>query len=259
MKNNLSEYLNRAYELGILPNFWLAEEYLKIQDITVETNNKVIWIQEGEWALFPPLPLYGSLRDTERESPALKIWSDFANYTVGSKLGFLDWEYMYDPYAFHVLKGSRWAVFRKNSRKWPRNKKWEYSPTPPPDKDITALLLKWLGNRPEESIEDFESMEWFLFNGLRRGFVFEQDRLVGINAWDGKYPYLMYRYCVTDPDEPFLDEFTRLLFYQNTSAQLVIDGGTLGNAGLERFKDKLNPISKRKVYSRRLTHEKKKR
>jgi len=31
---------------------------------------------------------------------------------------------------------------------------------------------------------------------------------------------------------------------------LVIDGGVLDNPGLERFKDKLNPIRKRPVYTR---------
>jgi len=63
----------------------------------------------------------------------------------------------------------------------------------------------------------------------------------------------MYRYCIADPDEPFLDEFMRLLFYQrNAAGKLVIDGGVLGRPGLERFKDKLNPVKKRPVYSRKM-------
>jgi hypothetical protein len=50
-----------------------------------------------------------------------------------------------------------------------------------------------------------------------------------------------------------LDEFVRYLFYTDreilSKNKFINDGGTVGNSGLERFKDKLNPFRKRKVYS----------
>lgn len=244
------DYINRARNLGIIPNFWLTKEYLKIQDTRTVTTDKAIWIEEGEWAVFPPLPLHGPLGDISPGLPAgLKIWSDFANYSIGEHKMFLDWEYLYNPQDFQEMKGSQWAVFRKNTRKWPRGRAWGYSLTPPPDDEISQLLIKWLDSKGDELIEDYESMEWFAFKGFRRGFIYEKDKLVGINVWDANYPYVMYRYCITDPDEPFLNEFARLLFYRGIMAKMVIDGGTLGNPNLERFKDKLNPVAKRKVYS----------
>ena len=251
----LDDYLKRAKVLGIIPNFWLTKEYLSTQNITPRSNGKVIWLEEDDWAIFPPLPLWGKLRDVSLDSPTLRVWSDFENFTIGEPLEFLDWEYTYDAYNFQVMKGKRWAVFRKNSRKWQKDKKWEYKPLLPGgnNKQAEALLVKWLESKPEEEIHDQESMLHFVLKGSLRGFLFDKDKLVGVNAWDWNElhrTFLMYRYCVTDPDEPFLNEFARLLFYQSMPGWLVIDGGCLGNPGLERFKDKLNPVKKRAIYSK---------
>lgn len=252
------QYLNRTAALEIVPNFWLSEEYLSIQkEAELRTNGKVIWIQEGDWAVFPPLPLHGKTLEPEACPEGLLIWSDFENFFVGGIEGFLDWEYTYDSNHFFNMVGGKWAVFRKNSRKWPRtnaDKDWEYTIQPPSRKEIKRLLIEWLENR-NEIIHDDESLEWFVFNGSRRGFLLRKGELVGINVWD-VYPFrphrLMYRYCIATPGEPFLDEFCRLLFYQSVPGRLVIDGGSLGNPGLERFKDKLNPVKKRPVYSRKM-------
>lgn len=262
-------YLKRASELRIVPNFWLTREYcLSIQDnISLETNGKVIWLQEGDWALFPPLPVKGQIYEgIENDCPSLKIWSDFENYSPGEKekAEFLDWEYTYDSSDFLDLSGSRWRVFRKNVRKWPRANKdnlWNYTPLSPKREEIERLLIKWLEHREEKTIHDDKSLEWFIFNGSRREFLYlrrkdaSRDLLVGINVWDEykSFPYrVIYRYCIVDPEERFLDEFCRLLFYRSLPGRYVIDGGTLGNPGLERFKDRLNPVSKRPVYSRRI-------
>ncbi len=246
----VSRYLERARALGVVPNFWLTQEYLNIQDAELEQNGKVMWIQEDDWAVFPPLPIYYDSAG-EEDCPWLRVWSDFQNLKMGKQMEFLDWEYTYDSNNFNNMVGQKWAVFRKNSRKWPRGRGWTYKQHPAPNSCVERLVMKWLEGKPSaEEIQDEESMIWFLFNGSRRAFLFEGDELKGVNVWDSNEPYLMYRYCVTDPEEPFLNEFCRLLFYQSVPGRLVIDGGSLGNPGLERFKDKLNPIKKRPVYSR---------
>lgn len=247
-EHGILRYLERARALDIIPNFWLSREYLSIQDVKVKDNGKAIWIMEGEWCVFPPLPL-NSRQLNDGDCPPLRIWSDFENFSVGRPLDFLDWEYTYNSCHFRTMSGKKWAVFRKNSRKWPKGKEWSYTWQSAPENAVEDLLLKWLKRKSDEDIHDEDSMLWFLTRGTMRAFLYDRDRLVGINVWDALAPYLMYRYCVTDPDEPFLNEFARLLFYQSMPGVLVIDGGSLGNAGLERFKDKLNPIKKRKVCS----------
>lgn len=245
----IRDYLQTAKEMKIIPNFWLTEEYLNIQDITVKNNRRFIWIEEGEQALFPPLPKIGKTI-TQANFSSLSIWSDFVNYRLGEITDFLDWEYTYDSKNFNTMTGKKWAVFRKNSRKWPKERDWEYTLTPKDEGQITRLFIDWLMNKIGENIEDDETMHWFIFNGSLRGFLYEKGKLMGINVWDTNDPYIIFRYCITDPKESWLNEFMRLLFYQSQPNKIVIDGGILGNPGLEKFKDKLNPIRKRPVYSR---------
>jgi len=89
--------------------------------------------------------------------------------------------------------------------------------------------------------------------GIEKMGLYKDGKLVAINIWDENYKYINYRYCIVDRKEPFLDEFVRYLFYTDLvilkTGKLVNDGGTVGNQGLEHFKDKLNPIRKRKVHS----------
>lgn len=246
----IDQYLERAHELKIIPNFWLTREYLSIQpNIKLETDGKFIWLQEDEWVVFPPLPLF----DTVKPSlPKLKIWSDFANYTIGKPFQFLDWEYTYAADDFFNMTGGKWKVFRKNCRKWLRRNEgcWTYTTDVPPVPEIKSLLIKWLDNKKDEEIADSESLIWFMFHGSNRAFLKRKSELVGVNIWDENGDWLIYRYCIADTEERFLDEFLRLLFYQSFPGRLVIDGGVLDNPGLEKFKDKLNPVRKRPVYSR---------
>ena len=247
-KEKISNYLKQMKRRRIIPNFWSTFEYLSIQDMELINNGKVMWIQEDEWTIFPPIPLYEK-KISLKDCPPLKIWSDFENYSIGENLEFLDWEYVYDSNEFLNMRGGKWEVFRKNSRKWPnRNNEWSYSEVHPSQQAIEKLLIKWL--EPRKKIEDSESLMWFVFNGELRKFMYHKDKLIGITVGDENEPYIMFRYCITDPDEPFLDEFMRLLFYRSHLNKLVIDGGVLGNPGLERFKDKLNPIKKRAIYSK---------
>lgn len=247
-------YLNRARELGIVPNFWLTQEYLEYQnDARLKMNGHAIWIQEEDKAIFPPLPMNRPLGNRDG-FPMIEVWSDFPNYTVGEPVRFLDWEYTYKADNFRDLSGGQWATFRKNIRKWPRhNPCHSETRSQPRYTDVVRLLLEWLEARPDAKIEDDQTMIRFVTQGRHRSFLLRDGELVGINVWDVyDSQYIMYRYCVAKPDEPFLDEFLRSLFYQSVPGKTVIDGGVLGNAGLERFKDKLNPYSKRPVYSRRI-------
>jgi len=263
-REGILRYLNRAKDLQIIPNFWLSEGYLtKQSDVWLIDNGQLMWLQEGAWALFPPVEVEGvepapccrliGHPGLLKDGQELFIWSDFENYSAGERYEFLDWEYVYDPRHFYNMEGGKWAVFRKNSRKWPKDKDWEYNRAATPNKEVEALLVKWLDNKSEkEEIQDFDTMLNFLRNGERRGFLRYKNQLMGVNVWEYNGDYTMYRYCLTDPLEPFLNEFARLIFYLDVPpTKLVIDGGTLGNPGLERFKDKLNPIKKRPVYSKR--------
>jgi len=248
----IDQYLERAHELKIIPNFWLTREYLSIQpNVKLETDGNFIWLQEDEWAVFPPLPL--NRKDFSEQPPkGLRIWSDFINYSVGEPIQFLDWEYTYCSTNFSDMRGGKWEVFRKNSRKWPRRNEgcWTYTTDVPPVPEIKSLLIKWLDNKKDEEIADSESLIWFMFHSSNRAFLKRKSELVGVNIWEENGDWLVYRYCIADPNERFLDEFLRLLFYQSFPGRLVIDGGVLDSPGLEKFKDRLNPVRKRPVYSR---------
>jgi hypothetical protein len=54
-----------------------------------------------------------------------------------------------------------------------------------------------------------------------------------------------------DETVPYISEFARFKFYQQWwySNVLVNDGGCLGLASLEKFKDKMNPIEKIPIYT----------
>lgn len=254
----MEKYFKAAKKMGIIPNFWLTKEYLNIQDIEIKQVDGLIWIQEGEWAIFPPLPENPENQyNIIKKYPIMDIWSDFTNYSLGEPIEFLDWEYVYQSNNFKKMEGKKWGTFRKNIKKWPgKNKNWEYNMESPTTQQINRLLINWLEGKNEEEIHDYESMLWFLHNGKNRSFLYCKGKLVGINVWDFNKQlnekYIMYRYCVTEPEEPFLNEFVRYLFYMGLKDSLVIDGGSLGNPGLERFKDKLNPVLKREIYSKRI-------
>ena len=89
--------------------------------------------------------------------------------------------------------------------------------------------------------------------GIEKKGLYKGEKLVALNIWDENYKYVNYRFCFVDHSEPFLDEFVRYLFYTDlwilSKNKLVNDGGVLGRPGLEKFKDRLHPFRKRKVYS----------
>jgi hypothetical protein len=217
-------------------------------------ENNWVWVEANKWCLFPPLPLNGDVTPY----PNLKVWSDFYDlHPDYDKLEFLDNEYIFNPNEFADLSGGRWEVFRKNIRKWPKeHPKWTYC-----DDCDEEQVRKVLGNWLEEKMKtvlDADILVEFAFTsnliGIYRKYLYDgEGTLVAINVWDQNWKYINFRYCIIDMSQPYLDEFARYLFYTDPdiqiSGKLINDGGSLGNKGLEKFKDKLNPVRKREVYS----------
>jgi len=259
IQRNNSHYLIIAKQWKIIPNFYLSEPYLELTEAKCYEQNNWIWIEEEGMYLFPPLPLSDA---PIGEFPIMKIWSDFemlGEFIVSNKFQseFLDFEYVFNPSDFNNMEGKKWNVYRKNIRKWPRNhEKWSYNDVCLNEKEAHLLIGDWL-IRKQQTVQDGELLARFAFfepnENIHRKFLYSGDQLVAINAWDENWFHINFRVCMVQRDQPFLDEFTRYLFYIDSAIQskkkLINDGGTLGNEGLERFKDKMNPIKKRKVYS----------
>jgi len=249
-------YLTRASELKVEPNFFMSVPYVLISGLKARSKDGWIWLNDSQWCVFPPLPL----GDSNIDYCAKKIWAMFADAQPHVDRGykFLDWQYIFRPSDFLEMIGGQWETFRKNSRKWHReNSGWTYSLKEPSLKIGGELIGQWLQVR-QYSVEDAELIARFAIfaqiSGVYRKFLYNTTgELVGINAWDENWKYINYRVCIVKQGEPYLDEFMRWLFYTDNdilqSGKLVNDGGTLGNKGLERFKDKLNPVSKTQIYS----------
>jgi hypothetical protein len=254
---SLNEYLKRAEQLKINPNFYLSEPYLLLSKAKCFIDNGWIWIESDGWCLFPPLFLsdYSLLG----EYPNKNVWSDFGGVVYQLyklRPSFLDWEYIFNPIDFTDLSGGKWNTYRKNIRKWPKsNENWVYCDRF--DKYAAGLLLERWFNKKSDKVEDADLIADFVvfsdLPGIHRCCLYDKnEQLKAINVWDENWRFTNYRFCIVEPDESWLDEFARWLFFTDSEMQtgkLVCDGGTLGNVGLEMFKDKLNPLSKRKVFS----------
>lgn len=239
----------------IEPNFFTSQAYLEKSGVTLQGDNACVWLVADSMCVLPPIPC----ADPPAVCPVDFCWSDFNVLWSDPEMSpeFLDWEYLFNPLSFQNMAGKDWAVFRKNARKWPtRNPGWAYSPCPPlMSYEIWALLGGWLDGK-EDSMQDLDLLIRFLEEpaiDFARGYLFNKQReLMAVNIWDWNHQYVNYRFCIVRKDQPFLDEFARLCFYTDPVIKrgaLVNDGGCLGSPGLERFKDKLNPIRKRPVNS----------
>jgi len=242
-----TSYLLKMEWFKLRPTFWTSEAYLTcVSGLTSFRFQNSNWLEaEGGICLFPPITDQGKY---DLSIPTWAIPSDQPN----EDFHFLDWEYIYHPENFLNLSGNKWEVFRKNSRKWAKvHPYWSYSSLKDWGKSSESVLIKWLENRPDDEIHDNEVMLKYLSQGNGQIFgLYEKDRLVGFNCWDSNYRWTNFRYSFADPEEPWLSEFLRLLFYQSQmQVQEVNDGGVLDNPNLERFKDKLHPAEKNKVYS----------
>jgi hypothetical protein len=244
-------------ELGIEPNFYTSLPYLTLSGATCWTDKGWLWIEDEEWCIFPPLPHLKNYISDPMDYPQKNIWSDFSNIQIDlPKMGFLDWEYIFDSLQFNHMEGHKWEVYRKNSRKWPaRHPNWLYCDLY--DYNSVGLLLsEWLLNKMD-NVQDAQLIAEYLLSNHpsihHRCLYDSEEQLMAVNVWDENWKFINYRYCIVKLNEPFLDEFSRWLFYTDKqiqgSGKMVNDGGTLGSAGLESFKDKLNPMKKREVYS----------
>lgn len=267
-------YLKAMKVHNIDPNFWISEEYFqfaKFKEIVVSTcrNDKLIGIisDETDQFIFPPISLlYGCGGRTE--SPSSGVWSNFSNASyTGNDYELLDLEYLYDPKDFQNMVGKKWAVFRKNVRKWPKaqdgnfhyRKLDQFAPSKIHE-GINKLLIEWLEEHTGFPIQDSDALLYYVLHGENRHILFRtgRDEIVGINCWDSNWKYINFRWSICKK-EPFLNEFMRYMFYRDPEIRkqdkLVNDGGVLDNPNIKAFKDKMNPIRVREVYQWKSTEQ----
>jgi len=256
---------------GIDPSFYHSLAYLELAGAECYQNVHWMWVELEGWIALPPLQFSADPKTLGNESiffPGGDIWcaglkeelSVWSNYQPE----LLDLEYIFDPAEFNHMDGGKWNTFRKNVRKWPReNPEWIYTDDLIAWDPLPPLMGEWLEDRAADT-EDAELMlkmvfsarsdvgKKFMYNGKQTPGNSYGD-LVGVNVWDMNYKYVNYRLCIAKPGERFLDEFMRYQFYMDEwlwlSGKKVNDGGSIGRSGLERFKDKMNPLIKRKRYS----------
>lgn len=258
-------YLKEMTTRRIEPNFWCSREYLKHAGAVEKVNGDLVWIEDPDTGdlLFPAMSLTKGLVAWSPDNRA--VWSDFyggAPFRTAYdwRPEMLDREFIYDPVDFLNLKGGKWKVFRKNVRKWPRrNEGSRYVHLNPTDTGegkyynaISALVLKWLDTVGEGKVHDGNVLVKFCLYGCCRAVLLRGDEVVGLNVWDfSPGGRINFRFTISLPDEPFLSDYLRLLFYTDKPVVLsdkwVNDGGCLDNDGLERYKRKLNPIRTRVV------------
>jgi len=258
-------YLDWLEKLHITPNFWCSEEYFeKAELLQNRTGHKgspnpgtILSVANEGWTMFPAI-------DTATRQLVWfdKTWSDFSGCfsPQGYSKTFLDYAYIYDPVNFTRMEGGDWAVFRKNCRKFSKrfpDFKFTYStPEDYPFEDLDGWLYQlfqnWLLSKDEE-VKDDKVAEAFLTQGRNRKILWDHDGFVwGVNIWDENWEYINFRFCFCRPGD-FLSEYMRWLFYTDplilNKKKLVNDGGVLDNLNLKNFKDKLNPLFVRDVFS----------
>lgn len=256
------DWVLRNQLAGNIPNFFVSYPYLKLSKAQVCSTRSWMWVEADGVCLFPPVPIAGHANLSD--FPEDFVWSDFPNTDLKPDFASepLDHEFIYDPKNFDEsrMTGGKWSVFRKNARKWPRsNSEFKIVATAAPDGknlQVMSLVADWL-ERKEEDAEDPELIVGFTVNpvpGVGHLYILDdRDRLAAIAVWDMNWKYVNFRFLIVRKEEPFLDEFARKTFFQFCNSTfpwyLVNDGGSLGREGLEKFKDKLQPVSKRLVYS----------
>lgn len=255
---DLESYLKNLQLSGIDPNFWTSQEYFEKAGWAEQNSQEGKLIRIVDPYGYDMLPVI----DTEISGVLyIQCWSDFngmLNKPIQNlKPFFLDYEYIFKAANFMDMSGGKWSLFRKNSRKWPNRigQGYIYKPI---DEDsqiqLNDVVVSWLQSLGElETVHDDEVMLKYVFEGENRMGLFTEDGVLrAINIWDSNWKYTNYRYCICRK-EPFLSDFARLLFYQDMYRRnpecLVNDGGVLDKISLKDFKDHMNPISVRKVYS----------
>jgi len=244
----MNEYLQAVEKAGQNPNFWMSEEYIQKANLVWVYENELLGYKmnpkDDEW-FFPPI-------DKDRQFDLKRnIFCGFVLSDSDCEEGsFLDFQFFYNPPAFLSMQGSHWDVFRKNIRKIPKRTKGELIYKPICGKsysqEISQLIIEWSDRMGE--VQDHIVCIKYALSGCNRWGLFLENQLIGLNVWDENFKYINFRYCI-DNGMPFLQEYLRYRFYLRIMhiQKWVNDGGVLDNAGLKRFKEKLNPITIGKV------------
>lgn len=255
----MSLYLQTLKQNGITPNFWCSQEYFDKAGLKEQYLLRWITVIDPEYSnKFVLPPIYINSMGVLAFSFS-NVWADLDVFIpVIVETSFLDYEFIYNQRNFLNMSGQKWAVFRKNSRKWLRGKDpeqiafillgeshWK--------DQIDEVFIDWLSAQgSDEEIQDSETMMKFLYEGQNRFGLFYGDELKAVLVYDYNWKHINFRYCVCK-NEPWLSEYARLRFYLDPLIQqdsrFVNDGGSLGSDGLYFFKQKMNPVEIRKRHS----------
>jgi hypothetical protein len=260
--------MNRVIKLGVSPNFYCAKPYLVATGAECFITGDNMWtfvlesVDGTQVCLFPPLPT--EYNDSRNPCELFdEIWSTFNEHPVADcyQKTFLDYQFIYDQRELIQMKGPQYSTFRKNVRKWPARTglRLEWAPlSAVPIEEVQYLCGYWIEYH-QSDLQDYDTMLQYILapteGGNVEGLVDNYGVLRAIICWDGNNVFINFRYCITHPDEPFLEEYARLLFYQKSYVQanrpyrFVNDGGVVDSEGLEHFKDRLNPVYKLNTYS----------
>ena len=267
----------RAIADGCDPLFWCSESYWATAGWCERQEGDAVWIQmvpnepgeEDGVAAFPALRMSGGGFCASYPPGCSEVWAAPAGWAAQrGQRSLLDHQYIYDPAVFALERldaDPTRAVFRKNSRKWPRAHRvpgqdptWLWLPTGSFRDEAEDLVARWaMGRAADEVIHDDDVLIRYLIQGgvgiSRWALYIRPDRFLAVMAadapWHGRENF---RFLAVDPDEPWLDEYARLMYYRGAAARgvtLVNDGGDLGNAGLARFKQRLGPLRVNDVYT----------
>ena len=255
-------YLTLMEQAGIAPNFWTSRAYLERAGAVELTKGNLIWLEADGVPLFPTLSFSGMIAPM-REWPVQYCWSDFEGFSADTEdKELLDYEYIYDPGHFEKMSGGIWSTFRKNCRKFPaRNPGSVYDRAAEPTHgELVDLLQRWASRfNEEDTIHDFSVILRYI-EDVKHGANFgwktlrlEDGLLVGISIWDRSWKYTNFRYCFCDQNFPFISEYMRWSFYTDPAIKaqkrLVCDGGVVDRPELKAFKEKMNPLQVREVYT----------
>jgi hypothetical protein len=245
------EYLRILEKNRFLPNFWCSGDYFAAAEWVVVENDGFFEVHDDEGVIvLPPLNREGEV------GPFSFCWSGFSNLSLNVTSQFLDWEYIYNPANFLAMVGGKWQVFRKNIRKFPDRAGESLLYVKPSSLSILFTpLVAWLEDHKGSELFDPETIIRYIEQGLGSYKVLvgkDTGNVYGVNIWDENYLYINFRYSFCSP-RLFISEYLRWRFYTDEeilfSGKMVNDGGCLGFSSLEDFKDKMNPMHKREVFS----------
>jgi hypothetical protein len=251
-------YFELLENLGIEPNFFCSDEFFEKAGFEIVEEEDAYWVEYEGGIMFPPIPI--DFFDFREYS---KIWLglDGIEKPQGWHSTFFDYEFIYNPAHFANMWGGEWRTFRKNVRKFPSRypastnyltlHNDNFVPT---DEEIMALFTSWLDSTHKEEIHDPDIILDYLLGGDNRGFLIDENgKLLGINCWDYNWKFINFRFCFHNCNYPFLSEYLRFLFFTDPEiaqdGRLVNDGGSLGSEALFSFKEKLNPVLIRSMFS----------